>query len=223
MRVCHSHGSADSDSPNSQPLLLLHHDKLQKLSIIFQGHSPDSSSAPLISALRTPGLKDFSFDLDWSTNVNPSAVTKWLCISSGCSLSTFECLARHIDRADLLQCLRAMPLLEVFKCTGAVLGDRRFCLAAVDTDKALIDERLLMMLAVGVSQQGLSKAEKIPCPLLREFHVENAYFSRFHLDAFILGRLYGGTRFLPSECPIKLEPSFISISQELWLTPVVYR
>lgn len=197
-----SHCCPSSDPHQTPQLPLLQHDNLQVLSIIFQGPSPDAS-APLIGALRTPRLDSFSFDMDWSAAFNPSEVVGWFRTNDLCSLTIFECLAGHIVRDDLLLGLQAMPLLRVFKCTGAVPGSRRLRVAAVRTEKALIDVSFLTMLATptvfdvslesDISRSRPSKAE-MPCPVLQEIHVENAYFSGLHLDCFIKKRLYGCTR-----------------------------
>jgi hypothetical protein len=162
-------------------------------------------------ALRTPRLDTFSFDVDWSANFGPEAVTGWVRTNTHFSLTTFECLASHIDRAELLLCLQAMPLLEVFKFSGGVLGSRRLRIAGTSTEKALIDQQFLTMLAPPIPTP--PEAAKMPCPVLREIYFENAYFSSLQLDGFIKGRIYGSTRVL-SECSPN-ELSFPTPSQEL--------
>jgi hypothetical protein len=198
-----SHSSPDSGPPRFVQLPLLQHENLQTLSVVFQGPSPEVSLAPLVHALRTPRLNSFSFDLDWSATFSPAVVTEWVRTNSHSSLTTFECFAGHIERADLLLCLQAMPLLEVFKFSGAVLGSRRLRVAGLSSDKSLIDEQFLTALATPIASDvglckdisgKLSKEEEMPCPVLQEIHLDNAYFSSSHLDSFIKERLYGSTR-----------------------------
>ncbi|TEB19145.1 hypothetical protein FA13DRAFT_1802585 [Coprinellus micaceus] len=202
-----SHSAPESTPTNFERLPLLQHNNLQTLSIIFQGPTPDASLAPLIHALRTPHLTSFSFELDWSATFSPTAVTGWV-RTNGHSLTTFECFSGHVKRTDLLLCLRAMPLLEVFKFAGAVSGSRRLRVAGVSPDKVLVDQQFLAMFTapvatdVGLGQDssgGLSTEEEMPCPALQEIHFDNTYFSSSHLDSFIKGRLYGNTR-ISSKC-----------------------
>ncbi|TEB29369.1 hypothetical protein FA13DRAFT_1711313 [Coprinellus micaceus] len=205
-----NHPGGDGNEDGAAPdrlftLPRLHHGRLQHAAIRFYGGG-NPGVPSLLENTSLPRLRFLAVEASIQTSFDTARIAAWPADSgSHTGLTHWECLFDRLNILALPDILKSMPVLKVFRCIGSYCSDP---LETADSTAdpfydPYINNRFLRGVATDVafdaalSGTPLSRPNfyaSTPCPQLQELHVTNAYFTLASIKAFVVARLFGGTR-----------------------------